>query len=203
MYFELVPDSVEPIAKIAIVKVSVYTCMSVYTVNTVVDTVNTVVSHTTCPVSHGFHPMQPAPLQDTAVAYPTSLFVDLKRALHDPAAAAAAISDGVGGLSVRDAGAPAMQAASAPAAPGATAVAAPAPAVQPAPAAMNVQIPQGMLAGQNFIAQAPDGQHIEVPIPAGATAGMMLQIKYQPKAGTAAAAGGGKPPGFMGMFKKK
>jgi hypothetical protein len=47
-------------------------------------------------------------------------------------------------------------------------------------AAMNVQIPAGMGPGKKFIAQSPDGQHIEVLIPAGATAGMMLQIENQP-----------------------
>merc|ERR1719506_348872 len=64
----------------------------------------------------------------------------------------------------------------------------PAAAAPPSPAhlpaaqsAINVQVPAGVSPGQALHVQTPDGQMLQVVVPAGMTAGATFQVSYQPR----------------------
>merc|ERR1719506_824293 len=64
----------------------------------------------------------------------------------------------------------------------AVASALPPPAHLPAAqSAINVQVPAGVSPGQALHVQTPDGQMLQVVVPAGMTAGATFQVRYQPR----------------------
>merc|ERR1719331_453934 len=64
----------------------------------------------------------------------------------------------------------------------AVASAPPPPAHLPAAqSAINLQVPAGVNPGQALHVQTPDGQMLQVVVPAGMTAGATFQVSYQPR----------------------
>ena len=56
----------------------------------------------------------------------------------------------------------------------------PGPGGMPGPQMVNVPVPEGMMPGMAFTAQAPDGQLMEVVVPEGAGPGSVVPVPAPP-----------------------